>query len=228
MARPRSKRAHEQVLNAALKLFAERGIDATSMDAIAETSKVSKATIYKHWPDKDALCLEVMAYLHGLDQEPPAPDSGDIRADMVAVLSHRPQEQRSDLRVRMMPHLMAYAFRNPAFGQAWRARVLEPPRVQLIELLKHGIAEGDLPQDLDFDLAVAVLLGPMMYRHVLNIGGSKVPENWAERVVAGFWKAYADKSTAARHKQAPHKKERHHGLPTRATQSRADRLGPSV
>ena len=39
-----------------MQLFSERGIDATSMDAIAETSGVSKATIYKHWQDKDALC----------------------------------------------------------------------------------------------------------------------------------------------------------------------------
>ncbi|HJY08747.1 MAG TPA: helix-turn-helix domain-containing protein, partial [Bryobacteraceae bacterium] len=61
MARQRSTRAHDQVLDAALKLFSKRGIDSTSMDAIAGASGVSKATIYKHWPNKDALCLEVMA-----------------------------------------------------------------------------------------------------------------------------------------------------------------------
>ena len=70
MARPRSVQAHAKVLNAAVELFSERGIDATSMDAIAETSGVSKATIYKHWPDKDSLVLEVMGYLHGLDEDP--------------------------------------------------------------------------------------------------------------------------------------------------------------
>ncbi len=55
MVRPRSAQAHKKVLDAAVQLFSDRGIDATSMDAIAETSGVSKATIYKHWPDKDAL-----------------------------------------------------------------------------------------------------------------------------------------------------------------------------
>ena len=48
MPRTRSADAHRKVLDAALELFAERGIDATSMDAIAEASGVSKATIYKH------------------------------------------------------------------------------------------------------------------------------------------------------------------------------------
>ena len=57
MARQKSAQAHRRVLDAAIGLFAEYGIDATSMDAIAEASSVSKATIYKHWPDKDALCF---------------------------------------------------------------------------------------------------------------------------------------------------------------------------
>jgi TetR/AcrR family transcriptional repressor of mexJK operon len=41
----------------ALKVFARQGIAASSVGAIAATSTVSKATIYKYWPDKDALYL---------------------------------------------------------------------------------------------------------------------------------------------------------------------------
>src|ERR1700710_1853744 len=97
MARPRSAQAHTKVLNAAVELFSERGIDATSMDAIAETSGVSKATIYKHWPDKDNLCLEVLSYLHGLDEEPPVFNSGDYRADLIAQLQYQPAADRQAL-----------------------------------------------------------------------------------------------------------------------------------
>ncbi|MBV8904184.1 MAG: helix-turn-helix transcriptional regulator, partial [Acidobacteriia bacterium] len=46
MPRPRSAKSHRKVLDAALSLVSERGIEATSMDAIAEASGVSKATIY--------------------------------------------------------------------------------------------------------------------------------------------------------------------------------------
>ncbi len=93
MGRPRSERAHQQVLEAALKLFSERGIAATSMDAIAEASGVSKATIYKHWADKDALCLEAMAHAHGLDEEPPHFHGDDVRTALIRVLSHRHREE---------------------------------------------------------------------------------------------------------------------------------------
>jgi AcrR family transcriptional regulator len=205
MARPRSAHAHGQVLDAALELFAERGIDATSMDAIAEASGVSKATIYNHWPDKDALCLEAMAHLLGQDQPRPVFDSGDVRADLVAVLNYQPPRPRSDLRMRLMPHLWAYAARNPAFGEAWRQRVFEPQRAQVTELLERGIARGQLPRDLDRTLALALLLGPLMYCHVLKRVHGAAPEDLPEQVVATFWKAHAIAPPPAR-RRAPRAK----------------------
>jgi AcrR family transcriptional regulator len=191
MVRVRSARAHGKVLTAALELFAARGIDATSMDAIAQESGVSKATIYKHWPDKDALCLEAMGHLLGQDQPPPAFDSDDVRADMVAVLAYQPPAQYADLRARIMPHLIAYAARNPSFGEAWRQRVFEPPRVLLTQLLDRATAQGQLSSDLDRPLALALLLGPMLYCHILKRYQGATPDNLPERVVDAFWKAHA-------------------------------------
>jgi AcrR family transcriptional regulator len=140
--RPRSERAHNEVLNAASRLFAERGIDATSMDAIAAASGVSKATIYKHWPDKDALCLEVLSRIHGHDEASPYRLTGDLRSDLLAVLTHEPPAQFAEVRSRITPHLVSYGLRNPAFGKAWRLRVLEPPRTQLTALLGRRAPKG--------------------------------------------------------------------------------------
>jgi AcrR family transcriptional regulator len=199
MPRSLSSRAHRLVLDAALKLFAHQGIDASSMDAIAAASGVSKATIYKHWPDKDALCLELLSYLHRLDR-PPALKTGDHRADLIAVLSQEPPAEPSKLQRRLMPHFMAHAARCPAFAKAWRALVMQPIRIQLTQLLKRCMAEGALSADLDLDVSVALLAGPMMYRHLLfSAIGRKLPENMAERVVDAFWRAHAQKrSTRSR------------------------------
>lgn len=201
MPRPRSTRAHQKVLDAALELFAAKGIDVTSMDGIAAASGVSKATIYNHWRDKNSLCLEVLAYLHGLDQ-PPILKTGDIRAEMIAVLSHPAPAQRVDLRDRLLPHFMAYAARNPAFGKAWRARVMQPSRIQLMQLLKRSIAEGLVPADLNLDVSVALLMGPMIYRHLLALMGRKLPENMVERVVDAFWRAHSRTSPPSSKKQS--------------------------
>src|SRR5438128_12352209 len=70
MPRARSESAHLKVLEAAIELVAAHGVDATSMDAIARRSGVSKATIYKHWKDKDALLLELLGHITGIHKRP--------------------------------------------------------------------------------------------------------------------------------------------------------------
>lgn len=188
--RPRSQRAHDAAIDAAIRLFAERGIEGTSMDAISEESGVSKATLYKHWADKDALCMEVMIRVNGMDQPRPDFNSGDLKQDLKDLLKYKPPEHPSLLRDRLMPHLIAYGAKNQRFGIAWRSRVIEPPRVQLVELLERGIRKGILPKKLDIQLASALLIGPMMYNHIFC--GSVTPlQDLAEGVVESFWRAHA-------------------------------------
>jgi AcrR family transcriptional regulator len=189
MVRPKSARAHDDVLTAALQLFSERGIDATSMDAIAETSGVSKATIYKHWVDKEALCLEVLDRC-GTDVAAREVDAGDVRSDLLAILSHRQSERHSDIRIRLMPHLVAYAARNPAFGKAWQGRFLEPARTELKHAFARAITRGELPRTLNVDLAIALLIGPMVYGNLRRRINEHVPENLVELVVDAFLRCY--------------------------------------
>jgi AcrR family transcriptional regulator len=194
MARPRSAQAHKKVLDAAIQLFCDRGIAATSMDAIAETSGVSKATIYKHWPDKDRLCLEVMGYLHGLDEEPTVFDSGDYRTDLIAQLQHQPAPDRKALREKIAPHMIAYAATNQVLGSAWRSLVVEPVRIALTNIVKRGEKRGVLRRGIDPEVAIALLLGPMLYRHVFvhKVGG-KAPDNLEIHVADAFLAAYGTK-----------------------------------
>ena len=85
------------------------------------------------------------------------------------MLSHQPPEEHADLRTRLMPHRLAYSARNPAFGYAWRARALDPPRAQLQRVLERGIARGLLPATLQVGLAILLLQGPVMYAHMLSV-----------------------------------------------------------
>jgi AcrR family transcriptional regulator len=166
MSRPRSPEAHEKVVRAAIDLFSERGIEATSMDAIARSSGVSKATIYNHWADKEALLLEIMVFLNGLNREPEDIDTGDIVRDLATVLSRKPPGEFDRERDRLMPAFIAYSATHIEFGKAWRFRVTEPPRQCLKRILKRGIDRGLLPASLDLDLSMALLLGPMLYQHI--------------------------------------------------------------
>ncbi len=193
MPRTRSAAAHQKVLDAVSELVAEHGIEGASMDAVARKSGVSKATIYKHWKDKDALLLEMLARMAGLHGRPSF-DSGDTRADMIAVLSYRPKEN-ANLRERITPHFVAYSATNREFGLAWRNMAMDPPRRELTHLLKSGIKKGELTPKLDLDLCLTLLLGPILYWHIFTKlrKESEDPRPLAEGVVDAFWRAFGIK-----------------------------------
>jgi AcrR family transcriptional regulator len=192
MVRTRSTEAHEKVLEATLALFVKHGIDATSMDAIAKKSGVSKATVYKHWQDKDALTLEALSLVFGLDEEPPGFDSGDLRRDLVDALTYQPAPERQEMKNRMMPHVMAYAARNREFGDQWRSRVIERPQTRLKTLIRRAIEQRLLVSRVNLDTGLALLLGPMLYWHIFVGKKSLIPmpRDLATEVVSAFWKVY--------------------------------------
>jgi AcrR family transcriptional regulator len=191
MARQRSQQAHDRVLGAALDLFGERGIDATSMDAIAQTSGVSKATIYNHWANKEALLIDVMLMVNGLDRDPEDVDSGNMCHDLATVLSRRPPDKFDAARGRMMPAMIAYSAVHQEFGQAWRHRVMEPSRVCLKRILRRGIKRKLLPATLDMDTAMALLLGPLLYGHIFHKEAHAGPYDFGRIASESFWRAYA-------------------------------------
>ncbi|MFZ0394645.1 MAG: TetR/AcrR family transcriptional regulator [Terracidiphilus sp.] len=194
MVRSRSEEAHEKVIQAALTLFGERGIDAASMDAIARASGVSKATIYKHWADKEALLMEVMLLVHGLHGEPEDVDTGDLERDIAIVLSRKPPGEFEEARMRMMPTLIAYSAVHPEFGSAWRHNVMEPPRQSLRRILERGVRQGALRRDLDIEVAIALLLGPTLYWHIFVNGKKPCREgkDIGPETAAAFYRAFAN------------------------------------
>jgi len=210
VVRPRSEEAHEKVIHAALGLFGERGIDATSMDAIARASGVSKATIYKHWADKEALLMEVMLFVHGLDEELEDVDTGHLEKDIATVLSRKPPGEFEEARTRMMPTLIAYSAVHPEFGAAWRHRVMDPPRKALKRILERSIKRRLLKPDLDLDVAVALMLGPILYWHIFVNGKKPSPNDRhiGPDIANAFCRAFLKERPASKSRKSPAAKKK--------------------
>lgn len=150
------------------------------MDAIAESSGVSKATIYKHWRDKESLCFEAITYLHGLDKEMPVFDSGDLRMDIINQLRYQPGAERAGLRERIMPHIAGYLARNPIYSKEWRKRLLTPAMSAIGGIIRRGQERGQLRPDIDIDVAVSLIIGPMIFRNVFLAKLAECPESYAK------------------------------------------------
>ena len=181
MARTPSLDAHNRVLEAALELFVEKGIEATSMDALAAASGVSKATIYKHWPEgKEPLLMELMLLVVGIEGPVDEENTGDLYTDLARVLNDKPRHARPEDQKRLMPQMVAYSATHQEFGNAWRSRVMEEPRRRIRRILIDAMAGGRVAADLDMEFSFAMLLGPLMYRHIFGRG-----QNWLGRAKQG-------------------------------------------
>ena len=190
MTRPRSSEAHQKVLRAALALFCERGIEAASMDAIARASGVSKATIYNHWHDKDALLMEVMEMIHGLDRVPEEFDSGDLLTDLTWILTRKPPGEFEAERTRLTASMIAYSKLHAEFGKAWRSRVMEPARNAIAKALNRGIERGDFTQELDLNFAEAMLLGPLVYARIFQSERNAADPDIGPKVAEAVFRAF--------------------------------------
>jgi AcrR family transcriptional regulator len=162
----RSERAAAATRQAALDLLREHGYQALTVDAIARRAGVSKATIYRWWPNKQAVLMD--AFLEATTRELDWPDTGDLRRDMreqvgrlVDAFTKTPLEQT-------MRTLIAEGQHDPALAQAYRERWLGPRRAIARRALERSVAHGDLPAGTDCDRLLDALYGPVYYRLLLG------------------------------------------------------------
>ncbi len=141
------------------------GLGGLSIEGIAARAGVSKATIYRRWDSKDDLLVDAIATLvHEVD----VPDSGDIRGDLITAISgmHR---FVSDTRAgEVFPWLVGEIASGSEIGLRYAGSVIGPRRVMMAQLITHAIERGDLSSDLDVDMAVDMLTGPVIIRRMMG------------------------------------------------------------
>jgi AcrR family transcriptional regulator len=171
--RPRSPEAHAAILRAALELALEGGLRGLSMEAIAARAGVGKATIYRRWKSKEALFVEAVQQLA---RTPEIPDTGTVRGDLEAVVAATIGRMARDA-FRIIPRLLADAADDPRLLAAMQEALLSPRRAALGEILRRGVARGELRADLDVELVTQIVFGTTV-ASVLMSGGdtSALPE----------------------------------------------------
>jgi AcrR family transcriptional regulator len=163
MGTMRSERARDDVLQATADLVAEVGLERTTIDEIAARSGVAKTTIYRHWPTKQALLI---AAVRGCLEYAPTPNTGDLRADLVACFEQMVRAGTGSRVSKMLASLLDGAERDPELDRMLRAYMLDRS-LPLRTVLQLAQGRGELPADLDLHLAAALFIGPMTYRKTI-------------------------------------------------------------
>ena len=161
--RPRSEAARKAILAAAAELLLDRGLPGVSMDTVAERAGVSKATIYRWWPAKETLALD-MLYNEWTKVTPQRYDSGSLRLDLVALLRAWSRLSSGRPYGRVVAALLMEGQTNSAFSAEYLRRMVEPRREQARAIFGHAIERGEIPADTKVELAIDLLYGPLYHR----------------------------------------------------------------
>jgi AcrR family transcriptional regulator len=161
--RPRSETAHKAVLAAAADLLLDRGLPGVSMDAVADRAGVSKATIYRWWPTKETLALD-MLYNEWAKVTPQVYESGSLRVDLLSLLRAWSRLASGRPYGRVVAALLMEGQTDPAFSAEYQRRMVEPRREQARAIYRAAIARGEIPADTKVEVAIDLIYGPLYHR----------------------------------------------------------------
>jgi AcrR family transcriptional regulator len=158
--RPRSEQADRAIVEAALDVVADGGVDAFCVEAVASRAGVGKTTIYRRFPNRATLLTEALATLN--DDLPAPPDTGAVRSDLVALLDGWRERHDCTHTGRVMARMMGAARSHPDLFARYFDQVVEPRRERFRTVLRRGVSRGEVRDDLDLELLVSAIIGPML------------------------------------------------------------------
>jgi AcrR family transcriptional regulator len=141
----RSEETRGRIIQAALKLFAEKGYDPTGVAEICLASDVSKGAFYHHFPSKQSVFLELLQeWLNGLDSAlGKAMGSARSVPEGLLVMASQMQEvfSAADGREHLFLEFWQQARRDP---EIWKEFIAPYRRYQdfFAGIITRGIEEG--------------------------------------------------------------------------------------
>ena len=163
--RPRSEQARQAILRTTLKILGKNGFSDFKIEEVAARASVGKATVYRWWPNKGALIAD--AFASSTTRKLRFPDTGSVYADMSQQMRQLIKVFRSR-RGRIVSAILAAGQSDKDLIEAFRERFLWPRRREAYATLRRGIERGELRRDLDPDLLLDSLYGPIYMRFLIQ------------------------------------------------------------
>ena len=176
--RPRNVETEKTILAASYDLLLENGFGAVTVEKIAERAKVSKATIYKWWPNKAAVVMD--GFLSAAMSRLPVPDTGSVINDIVIQVTNLARFLTSR-EGKVINELIAEGQFDLKLAEEYRSRYFNPRRLDSRRILERGVQRGELKKDLDIELSMDLIYGPLFYR--LLVTGEKIDEPFIEVLI---------------------------------------------
>ncbi|MCC7122622.1 MAG: TetR/AcrR family transcriptional regulator [Gammaproteobacteria bacterium] len=173
--RPRCQTARKAILETTVRLLEHVTLQNLAIECIAREAGVGKATIYRWWPNKAAIVIdaffEEVVPRTSFDRAPTAAETLQRQAArIVKVLNGR--------QGRVVAQILAEGQSDPGVLEYFRSMFLRTRRAVAAEIIQAGIESGEFLPDLDIEVAIDLIYGPIWYR--LLVGHQPLDRHFAE------------------------------------------------
>ena len=177
----RNPASHEAILDAAEAILREGGIAGFSIEAVARRARAGKPTIYRWWPNRTLLMLDVYQRFKNARG---FPDTGTLRGDLIALLSNQLLGFWKDsLCGTVYRAVIAEAQTDPDAAAALFAYQAERKKTTAV-IIERAKARGEVSEEVNGELVIDMIVS--FAWHQLLIGRVEAAMGSIEGVVDGI------------------------------------------
>lgn len=157
----------------------ETGYARMSVDAVARRAGVGKAAVYRRWPSKQAMLIDLVG--DAVRRHTPSiPDTGSLRGDVRAFLDVNVAQARHPRVGLIVLDMLAETARNAELATALRDAAAPPRRALADTVLRRAVDRGELAGDVDHELGIDLLISPLLFRVLIT--GDAVTDEYLIRL----------------------------------------------
>jgi len=175
----RNSAVHDAILRAAARLAERYGYGRATIEAIAAEAGSGKQTIYRWWPSKAALYLELYTSL--VSEARVHVDEGAVAADLRAFLKRVFEIFATTPARTILAGLIADASHDPNVADALTEQLVRRRKHLIRVLFERGFDRGEIRKDADLDFAVDTVYSAIWFR--LLLGHAPFDQRFAEDLV---------------------------------------------
>lgn len=163
--RRRADARPDEVLDAALAVFVEKGFAAAKVEEVAKRAGVSKGTVYLYFPSKEALIEGIVRRAVAPIAVRALPDleqfEGDPRLPITMLLTVLVQQLAQPDKIAVPRLILREVMSFPSIAELYRKEVLGKVMPALTGLIRRGVETGKL-RKVDPELTVRSIIGPVL------------------------------------------------------------------
>ena len=190
--RPRSAAARSAVLEATLGELAERGFDKLSIDRIAVAAGVSKPTIYRWYPSKNALVADCLLQGYLVTPTIGVPDGDDVREDIDAWIADFIEVTSQPGTLALIRAAASASAEDGDIARGFQQQVKRLSRDALAERLRRGVDAGQLRGGIPASAVAETIVGALLYR---LFNHQAITQEYVEELMSVIFEGIAARSS---------------------------------